>query len=291
MKPPPFTYHRPATRFEVDELLGEYGADAKLLAGGQSLVPMLNMRQMSPAHVIDLGGLVGEPSVPVWRGAESTLWFGPLVRHVAVEKSRAVLEGAPLLSKAMDMVAHPPVRSRGTFVGAIAHADPASELPAVLVLLGGQVRVRSHNGIRTLAGQELYAGPFELTIAADEWIDEVRLPPGRRSDRFAIEEFTRRDADFAVCGVAATVREVGDVLVTALAFFGVGATPRRFELSAMSSDDITGGQLDLAVRELVAARLEPHDDIHATAAFRRHLAERLAVRAVRRAATSERSTE
>jgi aerobic carbon-monoxide dehydrogenase medium subunit len=156
VKPAPFAYHRPTTREQVDDLLAELGTEAKVLAGGQSLIPILNMRLAAPAHVVDINFLQDEPAEPVLEGG--ALSFGPLVRLRAAERSALVAERLPLLTDVLFHVAHPAIRSRGTVVGSIAHADPAAELPAVLVVLEGEARVRSASGRRTVPAGELFAG-------------------------------------------------------------------------------------------------------------------------------------
>src|SRR5689334_12951913 len=169
MKPPPFAYHRPESREAVDRLLADHGDEAKILAGGQSLLPILNMHLSAPARPIDLNGLDGEPGAPV-RDA-GTIRSSPLVRHSAAERG-----WHPLLGQAMAFVGHPAIRSRGTVVGSIAHADPAAELPAVMVAVGGEARVRGASGRRTIAAADLFAGPLQTTLEPGEWIEEVRLP-------------------------------------------------------------------------------------------------------------------
>ena len=178
MKPAPFSYHRPGTREEVDGLLAELGPEAKLLAGGQSLIPILNMRLAAPEHLIDLNFLRDEAAEPVLD--EGTLVFGPLVRQAAAERSALVAERLPLMVEVLAHVAHPAIRSRGTVVGSIAHADPAAELPALFVLLEGEARVRGAKGRRTIAAGELFASHLETTLNPGEWIEEVRLPAPRR---------------------------------------------------------------------------------------------------------------
>jgi aerobic carbon-monoxide dehydrogenase medium subunit len=259
VKPAPFAYHRPSSREEVDGLLAELGGEAKLLAGGQSLVPILNMRLAAPAHVIDINFLRDEPADPVLD--DGALVFGPLVRMRAAERSPLVGEHLPLLAEVLQHVAHPAIRSRGTVTGSIAHADPAAELPALLVLLEGEARVRSADGRRTVAADELFAGHLETTLRSGEWIEEVRMPARAGG---AFEEFARRHGDYALCGVGALA--VADAF--ALSFVGMSAVPERL---------VVGD-----VREAVA-RLEPEDDLHATADYRRRLAETLGERAARRA--------
>jgi aerobic carbon-monoxide dehydrogenase medium subunit len=253
VKPAPFAYHRPRSREEVDGLLAELGPAAKVLAGGQSLIPILNMRLAEPQHVIDLNFLEGEPAAPV--RDDGALAFGPLVRLRAAER---VADGAPVLAAALPYVAHPAIRSRGTVVGSIAHADPAAELPAVMAVLGGEARVRSARGRRTVPAAELFAGHLETTLEPDEWIEEVRLPV---HDRGTFHEFARRRGDYALCGVAA--------VPGAVAFAGMGPAPARLEVSDPAE-----------LPELIRERLEPEDDLHASAHYRRWLAERLAARAL-----------
>jgi aerobic carbon-monoxide dehydrogenase medium subunit len=252
VKPAPFAYHRPRSREDVDRLLAEHGAEAKVLAGGQSLIPIINMRLASPAHVIDLNFLEGEPSEPAAR--DGAVAFGPLVRMRAAERSPLVAERLPLLAAALPHVAHRAIRSRGTVVGSVAHADPAAELPAVMTVLEGVADVRSARGRRTVAARELFAGHLETSLEPGEWIEEVRLPP---HDRGAFAEFARRRGDYALCGVAA--------VPGALAFVGMGPVPVR---------------LDVAELDALAERLEPEGDLHATARYRLWLAERLAARAL-----------
>jgi carbon-monoxide dehydrogenase medium subunit len=260
VKPPPFAYHRPVTRDEVDELLAELGAEAKVLAGGQSLIPILNMRLAAPAHLVDLNFLRDEPDEPVVDGG--ALAFGPLVRLRAAERSPLVADRLPLLAEVLHHVAHPAIRSRGTVVGSIAHADPAAELPAVMALLEGEARVRRRGARRTVPAGELFAGHLETTLEPGEWIEEVRLPEqGGRGAAF--EEFARRQGDYALCGVAALATD-GRL---ALSFVGMGPVPLRLQ----------GGVED------AVGRLVPEDDLHATARYRRFLAERLGARAARRA--------
>jgi carbon-monoxide dehydrogenase medium subunit len=242
VKPAPFAYHRPRTREEVDRLLAEHGGEAKVLAGGQSLVPIMSMRLATPAHVVDINFLDGEPAEPAL--ADGAVAFGPLVRQRAAERSAVVAEHVPVLAQALAHVAHPAIRSRGTVVGSIAHADPAAELPAVMVALGGEARVRGAGGRRTVRAGELFAGPLQTTLAPDEWIEEVRLPV--QGDRpSAVVEFARRRGDYALCGVVA----VGG----AVTYIGMGPYP---------------------------GVVEPEDDLHATARYRLWLAERLKRRAL-----------
>lgn len=283
MKPAPFTYHRPSTRPDVDALLTELGAEAKILAGGQSLIPILNMRLSSPANLIDLNHLDGEPTQP--QPAEGHVCSGPLVRQSAVERSELVGERVPLLAEAMDYVAHPAIRNRGTITGSIAHADPAAELPAVLTLLRGEVVARSSAGHRVIAAADLFAGPLENTLSDTEWIEEVRWPVAAPNEGFSFAEFARRSGDYALCGVAAGACRGADGTTTiALGYLSMGDAPVRIELPPLDESALESDDLELVVGEVVERDLDPVDDIHATRAFRAHLARRLGVRAARCAA-------
>ena len=281
MKPAPFTYHRPRSRSEVDRLLAELGDEAKILAGGQSLVPILNMRLAAPAHLIDINRLDGEPGDAV--ADNGAVVVGPLVRHEALERSALVADALPLLRETVQYVAHPAIRSRGTIVGSIAHADPAAELPAAFALLGGEARARSVRGTRAIPAHELFTSQLETSLEPGEWIDEVSFPAGP-TDGYAVEEFARRHGDYAVCGVLATALRAGDAAAVALSFISMGATPLRIELPPMSAQDVGGDALSDAVAAAVHDRLEPDADLHATVEYRTALAERLGARAARRAA-------
>jgi carbon-monoxide dehydrogenase medium subunit len=282
VKPAPFAYHRPRTREEVDRLLAELGDEAKILAGGQSLIPILNMRLASPAHLIDINGLESEPSEP--RLEDGFVALGPLVRHAAAERSALVADELPVLAQTLAHVAHPAIRSRGTVVGSIAHADPAAELPALMTAVGGEAQVRGAQGARRIAARDLFVSHLETSLAPGEWIEEVRLPvqAGRGS---AVEEFARRHGDYALCGVVAVAegRPASRVAVT-LTYIGMGAVPLTLELPELGSSEVTGAALEDAVGALARERLEPEDDIHASARYRLWLAHRLGVRAARRAA-------
>jgi aerobic carbon-monoxide dehydrogenase medium subunit len=272
MKPPPFAYHRPRTRAEVDSLLAEHGSEAKILAGGQSLLPIMNMRLSAPAHVIDINGLEEEPSQP--EVTDGVVRFGPLVRQAAVERW-ADLETVPALREAIAYTAHPAIRSRGTVVGSIAHADPAAELPATLLALDGSVRARSAGGIREIPARDFLVGAMETALEPTEWLDQATLPTAQDGNGYAVEEFAYRHGDYAICGVVAVARRGGNVT---LVHFGVSPLAIRTELPDGRTETI---------REALAD-VEMSDDLHATAAYRRRLAEVLGARAAARAAEAAR---
>ena len=281
MKPPAFDYHRPRTRAEVDAILGEYGEDAKILAGGQSLIPILNMRFASPGHLIDINHLEDEPTEPMKSG--NHIEFGPLVRLWTLENPNDVVATVPVLAETIEHVAHPAIRTRGTVAGSIAHADPAAELPAVLALLDGEIDSRSTRRTRTVSPADFFAGPLENSLEPDEWVEAVRFPAARPGEGFAFEEFARRSGDYALCGVAcvATVAEGGARF--AFSYLGMGGTPIRLETNVLSEADIGGDALEDAVTAVAAKRLTPPDDVHASMDYRMFLARKLGAAAARSA--------
>lgn len=284
MKPAPFTYHRPETRAEVDALLAELGSEAKILAGGQSLIPILNMRLSSPANLIDLNHLHDESAEPALDDGYVTV--GPLVRQSSVERSDLVADRVPLLAETMEFVAHPAIRNRGTVVGSIAHADPAAELPAVLAVLRGEVVARSSTGSRTIPADHCFRGPLENSLDETEWLEEVRWPVARVNQGFAFEEFARRSGDYALCGVAARAERAEDLTTVALGYLGMGDVPVCIELPPLGASAFGTNEVVDAVAEVVEGQLDPVDDIHASVAFRTHLARRLGVTVARRAAAN-----
>lgn len=281
MKPPRFEYHRPSTRDEVTSLLAEHGDESKILAGGQSLVPMLNFRLAHPAHLIDINHLEGEATEPEMNDRWVT--FDPLVRHVGAERSAIVEEELPLLFEALSYVAHPAIRTRGTIVGSIAHADPAAEIPAVLTALGGEIVARSARGSRSVHADACFVGPLVNALEDDEWMEAVRFPCRAQGEGFAFEEFSRRSGDYALCGVAAVARPAPDGMSVSLVYLGVGATPQSVEVSARPTAEYQHPSFLGELEHLVEGEISPYSDIHATGAYKRFLAVRLGTKAARRA--------
>jgi CO/xanthine dehydrogenase FAD-binding subunit len=273
MKPPPFAYHRPRTRAEVDRLLAEHGDEAKILAGGQSLLPIMNMRLSAPEHVIDINALEDEPSEP--QLDDGVVRFGPLVRQAALERWAHLETNVPALKEAIAYTAHPAIRSRGTVVGSIAHADPAAELPAAVLALDGEVKARSAGGTRSIPARDFFLGALETALEATEWVEEVAVPTAQNGFGYAVEEFAYRHGDYAICGVVAVAKRSGE---TTLVHFGVSPLAIRTKLPDGRAETI---------REALADA-EMSDDLHATAAYRRRLAEVLGARAAARAAEAAR---
>jgi len=286
MKPAPFDYHRPASLPEVFDLLDRYGEDGRILAGGQSLVPALNMRLATPRAVIDINRVPGLDAI---RLAPEGLVIGALVRHEVAETSPLVREHAPLVAAALPHVGHGAIRTRGTIGGSLALADPAAELPACMVALDAVIRAARRGGRREIPAAQFFRGVYTTALAAGEVVTEVVLPPRGPGWRSAFDELARRQGDFALAGLAATARVDGAVRDLRLVFFGVGPAPvraRRAE-AALLGGRAAGAALAADDALAAAARaldddLDPPGDVHASAAVRRQLARVLLGRVARR---------
>lgn len=317
MKPPPFGYSRPGTVAEALTTLAVLGEDGKVLAGGQSLVPLLSMRLAVPAHLVDINRLTGLAYVrvtqagpaqpgpaqpgpaqasPAQQGSGAAGLPGPLAagagavavgalaRHAQLLADRVAATTQPLLAKALRFVAHPAIRNRGTTVGSVVHADPAGEMTAVLAVLGGTVRLAREGAERVVPAGEFFLGPLESAVRPGELATEVvfpALPPGAGT---AFAEVSRRRGDYAVSGVAALVQTSGGTVRAArAAYLSAGPCPVVVDLTeAVAGLPATSADFGAAAA-LARARVEPRSDIHATAAYRRHLAGVLTQRALREA--------
>ncbi|MGQ0668785.1 MAG: FAD binding domain-containing protein [Actinomycetota bacterium] len=281
MKPPPFLYLRPRTLEEAVQALAEHGENAKVLAGGQSLVPLLNFRLARPSVLVDLNLIEGLREI---RREDGVLALGAMVRQRTAERSPDVREAAHIVVDALHFVGHVQIRSRGTVGGSIAHADPAAELPAVALATDAEIVVSSVRGRRSIPAAEFFQGPFTTGLTEDEILTEVRIPvmPGAKT---AVLELARRSGDFALAGVAIVNRSNGAGLEVSLAAFGVGGTAVRLHdaEAAVRSRDLSDG----VVREAAAAAsaaVSPFTDVHADADYRRELVGTLVGRALRRVA-------
>jgi aerobic carbon-monoxide dehydrogenase medium subunit len=284
MKPPPFEYYAPANRAEALELLAEHGYEAKVLAGGQSLVPSMNFRLAQPSILVDLNGIPDLFGISA--GEDGGLRIGAMTRQRAVERSTLVAGRAPLISEAMPHVAHPQIRNRGTFGGSLAHADPAAELPALVVALDAQLRAQSKAGERLIPAAEFFLGIFTTALEPEEILVEILVPPLPPRTGTAFEEMARRHGDYALAGAAAvvTLGDDGTVSGGKLVFFSIGDGP--LEVPA-ALDALRGVAPDAetvrAASEAIDPYIDPPSDIHASAAFRRHLSKVLARRTLERA--------
>ena len=272
MKPAPFAFVRPRTLEEaLAALAGESGA--KVLAGGQSLVPLLSMRLAAPTMLIDINAL---PDLGHVTCDEAGVRIGALARHAEVLASAAAADSQPLLALALSNVAHPTIRNRGTTVGSLVHADAAAEMPMVLSLLGGSVDVASVRGRRTIPAAEMFAGPLESTLAHDEIAVEAFFPALPAGAGVAFEEIARRHGDYALVGVAAYVECTADEVVAArIGFVSVSDVPVVVDVV----DDLED-PAEAALREL-----DPAEDIHASADYRAHLVRVLTPRVLAAAIT------
>ena len=282
MKPSPLRYHRPGSLEEAVALLARLDGSGKVLAGGQSLVPMLSMRLAAPAHLVDVNGLPGLDDVVV--GAEQVV-VGALVRHSDLLAHDGVRAAQPLVAQALSHVAHPTIRNRGTTVGSVVHADPSAEMPAVVALLGGALRVASVRGEREVPAGELFVGPLETSLAADEVAVALVLPVRGPGEGTAVVEVARRHGDYAVAGVVAQV-VVTDGLVRSAraAYVSAGELGEVVDLAG----PVVGSRPETAdwdeAADLAHGLVAVEADIHATAAYRAQLVRVLTARALRAAA-------
>jgi len=281
MKPASFDYFAPTTLDETLELLHEYGDEAKILAGGQSLMPLMNLRLARPKIIVDINRLSGFDQIA--STADGGLVIGALTRLRAVEKSALVREQNPLLAAAMPLIGHFQIRNRGTVGGSLAHADPAAELPALAVLLGCEFSLARTGGARVVTAADFFLGYMATAIEPGELLTEIRFPTWRPGAAWAMDEIARRKGDFALVGVAlnAELDGTANLRDVAIVMFGVDGKPHRIE----SADSILKGRrvepaVLRALGQAVAEEVEPDSDIHASAEYRKEVGGVLARRAL-----------
>ncbi len=284
MKPPAFHHVAPRTIEEALEALRRYAGDAKLLAGGQSLVPLLNFRLAQPAVLVDLNAVSGLDDIH-WNPETSELVFGPMVRQADAERSPVVKQVSPLVVAALAHIGHRAIRNRGTIGGSLAHADPAAELPLLLVLFDGRVRVRSAGRERWLSAFEFFVSYLATALEPDEILLEARyqVTPGVR---WGFQEFSRRAGDFALAAAAVTLRlNAGGIIEdTAVAVAGGGPTPLRASVAEQAlRGNRPSGRLFADVSRLAVTACEVEGDIHASAEYRRELISVMVERALEQA--------
>jgi carbon-monoxide dehydrogenase medium subunit len=276
MKASAFSYARPTSVANALELLVAHGDRAKVLSGGQSLMPAMNLRLISPELIVDIGEIAELREIAV-RG--DVLSIGALTRHVDILRSPEIATHAPLLTEAVAHVAHPAIRNRGTIGGSLAHADPASELPACMVALNATIIVRGQTGERRIAAGNFFTGIYETALLAQELLVAVEVPVAQKNSAHFFHEFARRHGDYAIAGLAAQAI-VRDGLFTGLrtAFFAVGDRP----ILAKAAERLVSVAITFVVLSEASAalgeELDPQDDQQASASMRRHLAKRLLVR-------------
>lgn len=270
---------RPRSIPEAAALLAEHGDEAKILAGGQSLIPLLGLRLARPAQLIDINRVTELATV----STNGALHLGATVRHSTAERSDEVRAASPLLAEAVGLIGHSAIRNRGTIGGSVAHADPAAELPAVLVALDGEVEARSARGTRTIAAADFFEGFLTTSLEPDELLTGIRVPVQGARTGSSFQEFSRRSGDFAIIGVAATLElgADGNVASSSLVFSGASSVPvRSAAAESMLAGQAPSADLFAEAGKAAAAELTPPDDLHGTAAYRRHLAASLAKRAL-----------
>ncbi len=285
MKAPPFIYHRPETLDDALALLAEHGDEAKVLAGGQSLIPLMALRMGRPAHVVDLGAIDGLAEITEADGAVS---LGPLVRHEQANRSDVIAQHAPLVAQTMPHVAHRAIRTQGTVLGSIAHGDPAAEMPAVVIATGATLTATSSSGERTIAAAEFFEGYLDTALRSDEILTDVTFPAWPSTAVSSVVEVARRHGDYALVGVVTTL-DITDDIVTdaALAYFGAASTAIRVSAAEQSLIGSSPSREAFdAAATIVAAELAPPADIHGSTAYRKHLAGVLTTRGLTAAVDS-----
>ncbi len=280
MKPAPFEYYAPETVDEAVALLAEHGDAAKLLAGGQSLIPTMNFRLAQPAVLVDLNRVSSLAGIePTGAGFS----IGAMTRQRVAERSPVVRERGPLLHETMPWIAHPQIRNRGTVGGSVAHADPAAELPAVMLALDAELRLRGPQGTRSVPATEFFTGLFETALAPTELLESIHVPAVPSGSGSAFVEVSRRHGDYALVGVAASVRVAdGRCSEARIALLSVGDGPVLAESAdEVLRDEAPSPEAISEAAEIAAHRdIDPPSDIHASAAYRRHLAAVLTRRAL-----------
>jgi len=278
MKASAFSYMRASSVVDALELLARHGDQAKVLSGGQSLMPALNLRLSAPELLVDIGAIAELRGITV---ANGVLRIGALTRHVDVLKSSDIAKHAPLLTEAIAHVAHPAIRNKGTFGGSLAHADPASELPACVLALDAVILVRSKSGERRIRAEEFFTGIYETLLSPEELLVAVEIPIAKSNAVHFFHEYARRKGDYAIVGLAASGILNGDVLTDLrLGYFAVGDKP----MLATASERLIGRPVTASMladtQSALDMELDPQEDQQASAGMRRYLARQLMARCV-----------
>jgi carbon-monoxide dehydrogenase medium subunit len=280
VKPPPVRYACPTDVQGAVALLAEHGPEAKVLAGGQSLVPLMSFRLARPSVLVDINRVPGLDTVTTENGS---LVIGAMARQRDVELSDVVADAVPLLPMALRHVGHVAIRNRGTMGGSLAHADPAAELPCVVAALGGELEVDGPRGTRTIAAQDFFAGTFTTALDPDELLVAVRLPRLPQGTGVAVEELARRHGDFAIAGAVAAVHLAADGTadLVRLGASGVDSVPVRLHAAeSVLAGRVPTPEVIAAAADTVAGSVHPTDDVHAPASYRRDMARLLVERAI-----------
>jgi CO/xanthine dehydrogenase FAD-binding subunit len=281
MKPPPFRYVAARTVEEALALKAEYGDEARFLAGGQSLMPALNFRLTQPAVLIDINR-IGELG-GIRKRAPDRIHVGAMTRYRSLERDPETARDLPLIYEAMPHIAHPQIRNRGTIGGNLAHADPASEMPAIVLALAGRLQAQSCRGERWIDAADFFTGALTTALDADEMLTEVELPIAKPRSGSCFMEVARRRGDFAIIGAACTVEldDAGRCAQARIAFCNAGDTPM---LAATAAQSLVGRRISTAeidqAADLVQSAIDPRGSIHGSERFQRHLAGVLTRRAL-----------
>lgn len=287
MKPAPFEYHAPTDRVAALALLAESGFDAKILAGGQSLVPAMNFRLARPSILIDVNRIDDLFGVRI--ADDGSTLIGAMTRQRELERSPLIAERAPLIAEAMPHIAHPQIRNRGTIGGSLAHADPAAELPALAVALNARLRLQSQSGERWLSAADFFLGVLTTALEPDEMLVEIAIPALPARTGTAFDEVARRHGDYAMAGAAAvvTLDDDGTIAESTLVLMAVGDAPIRVRSIEALRGRQPSPETIREAAESLDGEIDPPNDLHATTAYRRHLVKSLArttlTRAVERA--------
>jgi carbon-monoxide dehydrogenase medium subunit len=278
MKASAFSYARATSVVNALELLAAHGDDAKVLSGGQSLMPAMNLRLIAPEWIVDIGGIAELQGIAV-RG--EVLTIGALTRHVDLQRSPEIAAHAPLLTEAIAHVAHPAIRNKGTIGGSLAHADPASELPACMVALDATIVIRGQTGERRVAARDFFTGIHETALSANELLTAVELPVARTNSAHFFCEFARRHGDYAIVGAAAQAIVAGERLADLrLVLFAIGDRPVRSSAASRLINVAITPEILLDASAALEHELDPPEDQQATPSMRRHLAKVLLGRCV-----------
>ena len=278
MKASAFSYARATSIVNALDLLVAHGDRAKVLSGGQSLMPAMNLRLISPELIVDIGELAELRGIAV---SGDVLRIGALMRHVELLRSSEIATHAPLLTDAIVHVAHPAIRNKGTIGGSLAHADPASELPACMVALNATIIIRGRAGERRIPAEEFFTGIYETALSSQELLVAVELPVGRTNSSHYFHEFARRHGDYAIAGLAAHAIVEGDVFADLrLGFFAVGDRPILAKAASKLIDVSINSAVLTEVAAALAEEIDPQSDQQASASMRRHLAKVLLARGV-----------
>lgn len=282
MKPAPFKYYAPASVAEALSLLAQYGYDAKVLAGGQSLIPTMNFRLAQPAILVDLNRI--SDLFYINPANDGGLQIGAMTRESQVEHSSLVAERSPLITETMPHIAHEQIRHRGTFGGCMAHADPAAELPVVAVALKAKMKIQGQSGERWVPADEFFLSLFTTVMMPDELLVEVAVPPMPPRTGWSFVEVARRHGDYALMGVAATVTLTGqnECAEARLVYVNGGDRPFNAEAATglLAGQTLTPEAIEAAAQAAATQDVDPPSDIHATADYRRHLVKVLTRRAL-----------